>query len=115
MEEKIIESTKSICGNSFKVINADVLQRNGRIFLRKKCPEHGEKTSLHIYDIPQLYSEMRRIFCSEATRKAYPHELVAYITTECNFGCPVCYIDANHCKDKELFVDDILGFFESLT
>ena len=64
------------------------------------------KTSLHIY-VSQLCSEMKDIFVLRL-RKAYPHELVAYITTECNFGCPVCYIDANHCKDKELFVDDIL-------
>ena len=106
--ERYIESTQSVCRSRFRLIPADVIERDGCLYLRKRCPEHGLSECLHIYDFPQLYRAMRRIFCQEATRPVYPHELVAYITSECNLKCPVCYANAGEGPSKELSGEDIL-------
>lgn len=79
-----------------------MIERGGRLFLRKNCPEHGIEESPHIFDMPVLYHQIKRIFCANQLRPAYPNELVAYLTRECNLHCPVCYMGANDGPKNEL-------------
>jgi uncharacterized radical SAM superfamily Fe-S cluster-containing enzyme len=34
-------TTRSLCPHCRRVVDAKIATRNGRVYLRKKCPEHG--------------------------------------------------------------------------
>ena len=40
------ELTRSICPECRRVIDAQVLLRDGRVYMRKRCPEHGHFEAL---------------------------------------------------------------------
>jgi uncharacterized radical SAM superfamily Fe-S cluster-containing enzyme len=44
------ELTKSICPDCKKVIDARILFRDGKVFLRKRCAEHGQFEALFFGD-----------------------------------------------------------------
>jgi uncharacterized radical SAM superfamily Fe-S cluster-containing enzyme len=41
-QEHLIRKTASLCPECLKTIGAEVLERNGKVYIRKECPQHGE-------------------------------------------------------------------------
>src|SRR5260370_12647946 len=49
------ELTRSICPNCRKVIDAQVILRNKKVYMRKRCPECGPFEAL-VYSDPEAYT-----------------------------------------------------------
>lgn len=92
------ELTKSICPTCRLVIDAQVLLREGRVIMRKRCPEHGQVESL-VFGDAQLYTEIAR-YNKPGT---YPLEF----TTDVSKGCP---LDCGLCPEHQQHV--CLGIIE---
>ncbi|NQT74311.1 MAG: radical SAM protein [Chloroflexi bacterium] len=116
------ELTRSICPECRRVIDAQVLLRDGAVYLRKRCPEHGWHEALVSSDAEWYmeslkYNKPGAIPFDFATHvdqgcpsdcglcpEHQQHTCVGLIeiTTRCNLACPTCFADAGVGYDLSL-------------
>jgi tetraether lipid synthase len=108
------ELTRSICPECRRVIDAHVLLRDNKVYLRKRCPEHGEVEAL-IYGDARAYTTAARfnkpgtIPLEFSTRRSQgcPHDCglcpdhqqhaclgIIEVNSACNMDCPLCFANA---------------------
>jgi uncharacterized radical SAM superfamily Fe-S cluster-containing enzyme len=126
------ELTRSLCPECSRVIDAQVLFRDGAVYLRKHCPDHGWHEALissdagwHL-DAPR-YSKPGAIPFDFATTteqgcpfdcglcpEHQQHTCLALIeiTTHCNLSCPICF--ANSGQGYNLTVSQVEAMLDRL-
>ena len=109
-----IKTTKSICPECLKALDATIFEEDGKVFIKKECPEHGFFQELYWSDYKQ-YQRAEKFRCDgdgienprTITTKGCPldcgicpehksHTALAIIdvTNRCNLTCPVCFANA---------------------
>jgi tetraether lipid synthase len=127
-----VELTRSICPECRRVLDAQVHVRNGRVYMKKHCPEHGWFEGIISSDADMYMSASRfnrpgRIPLKFETeiREGCPldcglcpdhqqHTCVGIIevTQNCNLRCPTCFTDSPSGRSLSLKqVEDILDNF----
>jgi hypothetical protein len=118
-DEVFLELTRSICPVCKTVIDAEVNARDGRVYLRKRCREHGPFEAL-VYSDADLYMAQLRFnkpgtipleFQTEV-RDGCPLDCglcpdhkqhsclgVIEVNSGCNLDCPICFADSGHQPD----------------
>ena len=116
------EVTRSLCPECRQVIGAQVLIRDGAVYLRKHCPEHGWHEALVSSDadwysnslkynkpgaIPYDFTTTVERGCPFDCGLCPEHQQhtcagLIEITTRCNLTCPVCFADAGTGYDLSL-------------
>ncbi len=108
------ELTRSICPTCRRVIDGHVLIRDNKVYLRKRCPDHGVFEGL-IYGDAQLYTTSSKFnkpgtiplaFASEV-REGCPHDCglcpdhqqhtclgIIEVNSACDMACPLCFAEA---------------------
>jgi uncharacterized radical SAM superfamily Fe-S cluster-containing enzyme len=109
-----LELTGSICPVCRHVLEAEVLARDGKVYLRKRCAEHGEFEAL-VYGDAARYVEIQRYnkpgerplrlqtetvegcprdcgICPE--HKQHTCLAIIEVNTGCNLDCPICFADS---------------------
>ena len=82
------ELTRSICPECKKVIDAQVLLRDNRVYMRKRCPEHGWFEGLVSSDAESYVS---------SARFNKPGTMPLEFSTEVKDGCPLdCGLCTEH-------------------
>jgi hypothetical protein len=117
--EVLLELTKSICPVCKRVLDAEVNARDGQVFLRKRCPEHGPFEA-RVYGDADQYVEVMRFnrpgtlsietqteslhgcpldcgLCPEHRQHACLG--VIDVNSRCNLDCPICFSDSGHQPD----------------
>ncbi|MDQ3945508.1 MAG: radical SAM protein [Actinomycetota bacterium] len=118
-DEVFIEYTKSVCPVCKVVVDGQVNVRDNKVFLRKRCREHGTFEAL-LYSDAQLYFDSLRFnkpgtipleTQTEAERgcpldcglcpehKQHACLGIIEVNTGCNLDCPVCFADSGHAPD----------------
>lgn len=46
-EINVIDKTRSICPECLKILDADIFERDGKVFIRKRCSKHGSFEDLY--------------------------------------------------------------------
>ena len=108
------EFTRSICPECKKLIDAQILLRDNRVILRKRCPEHGWFEALFFGDA-QLYTSIAPYnkpgtlplefatevkdgcpydcgLCTE--HKQHACLALIEVNNACNLDCPLCFANA---------------------
>lgn len=88
MEEFLLNDTESLCPICLKRIKAQVVLKNNKVFLKKRCSFHGEFERLHAWDDPFFYKEIIRL---SKKKKVHFKDTTVDITSECNMKCPFCF------------------------
>ena len=118
-DEVFVEFTRSICPVCKVVIDAQVNIRGDKVYLRKRCREHGEFEAL-VYGDAQMYLDSARFnkpgtipltFQTEV-RDGCPSDCglcpehkqhaclgIIEVNTNCNLDCPICFADSGHQPD----------------
>lgn len=108
------ELTRSICPECRRVLDAQVLLRDNKVYLRKRCPAHGRFEAL-VYGDAQAYIRSAKFnkpgtiplqFTKDIARGC-PHDCglcpdhqqhacvgIIEVTGACNMSCPLCFADA---------------------
>jgi uncharacterized radical SAM superfamily Fe-S cluster-containing enzyme len=111
---KPIKDTKSLCPECLKVLDASIFEDDGKVYIKKECPEHGSFQELYWSDYDQyLRAEEFRCdgdgmnnprtetvngcpydcgICPE--HKSHTALAIIDITNRCNLTCPVCFANA---------------------
>jgi len=109
------ELTRSICPQCRRVIDAKILLRDGKVYMRKRCPDHGDFEAL-VYGDAQAYVNNSARFNKPGTiplqftteiEHGCPHDCglcpdhqqhaclgIIEINSACNMDCPLCFADA---------------------
>lgn len=108
------ELTRSICPTCRRSIDAKVLLRDNKVYMDKRCPEHGRFEAL-IYGDAQAYIEQAKYNKPGTIPLRYSTEIVhgcpydcglcpdhqqhacvgiIEVNSACNMNCPLCYADA---------------------
>jgi len=113
--KNLIKTTESICPRCLKKIPADLVEEDGRILIKKVCPEHGRFEEVYWGDAESYRRVMR--FQNDGTGvenprtkrdKGCPYDCglcnehksqtvlgIVDVTNRCNLNCPICFANAN--------------------
>ncbi len=97
--EKHLNITTSICPICYRLLPARVFERNGKVYIRKICPEHGETEELYFGDA-KLY---KRFMKFEETGKGVKKPYVG-VGAPCPYSCGLCAMHENHTALANLVV-----------
>jgi uncharacterized radical SAM superfamily Fe-S cluster-containing enzyme len=105
------ELTRSICPECRCVIDAQIRLRDGKVFMRKRCPDHGWFEAL-VFGDALLYTEIARynkpgtlpLEFATAVKDGCPHDCglcsehqqhaclgIIEVNQACNLDCPLCF------------------------
>jgi len=127
------ELTRSICPHCRKVIDAQVILRNNKVYMRKRCPECGPFEAL-IYADAEAYTSFVKynkpgtipLARGTETRDGCPYDCglcpdhqqhtclgIIEVNSNCNMNCPLCFSDARPgfslaLEEVEQMLDDLL-------
>ncbi|MEM6328760.1 MAG: radical SAM protein [Planctomycetota bacterium] len=120
---KVVGQTQSLCPHCLAVAPAEIVERGGRVYFRKRCPQHGVREDSvsgdarwfdrHVTSSPgktplRMAIEPRRgcpYDCGLCTEHQQ-HTCLALleITGGCNLTCPMCFASSKP-GDKHLSVE----------
>jgi uncharacterized radical SAM superfamily Fe-S cluster-containing enzyme len=108
------ELTRSICPQCRRLIDAHILLRDNKVFMRKRCPDHGLFETL-VYADAEAYTSSTKFnkpgtiplqFATEV-KHGCPHDCglcpdhqqhacvgIIEVNSTCNMDCPLCFADA---------------------
>jgi uncharacterized radical SAM superfamily Fe-S cluster-containing enzyme len=130
--ERMLSATSALCNECGVLVEAQIVARDGQIWLVKWCQEHGRTEALVSSD--EAWYRQSLGYVKPATpvlercveqRKSCPthcglcpgHEQhtclpILEITEACDMACPICLVDAGKARHRTL--DDIAASIETL-
>jgi uncharacterized radical SAM superfamily Fe-S cluster-containing enzyme len=130
-----IKKTVSLCPTCLKPVPAEVYEENGKIFIKKTCPEHGEFNNTY-WGASDFYGKVQKFSplikpadnpqinkdggCPSNCGICKQHETTTVlglidVTNRCNLRCPICF--ANAAASKTLYeptFDEIKEMLQNL-
>ncbi len=109
-----LKTTRSICPECFKVIDAKIYEENEEVFIEKTCPEHGSYKDVYWEDAAeykraQEFTVIGSGIENPMTPTVHGHPFdcglcpqhktetclgIIDVTNRCNLRCPVCFANA---------------------
>jgi len=89
--ERLVRYTNSVCPYCYALLPAIVVERDGRLYIRKVCPEHGEIEDLYQGDA-EYVKRLERFF----VQGRGPRYVYTELTAPCPYSCGLCPIHMNH-------------------
>jgi 7,8-dihydro-6-hydroxymethylpterin dimethyltransferase len=126
------ELTRSICPECRRVIDAHILIRDNKVFMRKRCPDHGLFEALVYGDAGQYTNSSKfnkpgtiPLEFSDGIEHGCPHDCglcpdhqqhtclgIIEVNSACDMACPLCFAEAGPGFSLTLEeVEDILDHF----
>jgi len=90
--EELLSLTQSICPYCYRILSAIVVEREGKVYIRRECPEHGEIEELY-YGDSVFYKRVVK-WSSEEGRG--PRAIYTPLTLPCPFSCGLCALHKQH-------------------
>ncbi|MEL9909486.1 MAG: radical SAM protein [Desulfurococcus sp.] len=89
--EEVLSLTTSVCPYCYRVLPAVIVEREGKVYIRRTCPEHGEIEELYYGDV-DFYK--RVVKYAEDGRGA--RHIYTQVKTLCPFNCGLCPMHKQH-------------------
>ena len=111
---QLIKETKSICPECLQVLEATIFEEDNKVYIKKRCPEHGEFKDMYWSDAEQYQRAEKFRYDGEGLRnprtktekdcpldcgicpqhKSHTGLAIIDVTNRCNLKCPVCFANA---------------------
>ncbi|MBU1864488.1 MAG: radical SAM protein [Candidatus Omnitrophica bacterium] len=109
--KKSIKKTKCLCSSCLEIIDGEVFEENGEIWLYKQCGKDGEQRVRHLISNPIVYYALQEL---HKDRVALNEGLIFKTTYRCNQQCLYCFMSANEHDipdvDKKKLIGQIKQF-----
>ncbi|MEM4827885.1 MAG: radical SAM protein, partial [Desulfurococcaceae archaeon] len=89
--EEVLSLTLSVCPYCYRALPALIVEREGRVYIRRVCPEHGVIEELY-YGDSSFYKRVME-FKEEGRGTRYVYTPVK---TACPFNCGLCAMHKQH-------------------
>lgn len=115
LNRDIPRTTGSLCPECRRGITAEIYEEDGKVLMRKRCPEHGECIDIY-YSDAGIFREFQE-FALDGVGITNPHTKAERgcpedcglcdihlshpgivnidLTNRCNMNCPICFANAN--------------------
>jgi len=111
---ELLKRTKSLCPECMRVIEAEVVEEDGKAIIRKTCPQHGNFRDIYWSDV-EMYKRVQRfahigdgvqnprtekkkgcpLDCGICpNHKSHTILGIVDVTNDCNLKCPICFANA---------------------
>jgi len=132
---QILKTTQSLCPECMKVINADIYEDGGVVYIGKTCDQHGRFDDIYWSDY-EIFKKAEKYECigegleSPKTKadKGCPSDCglcpshksqtvlaIIDVTNRCNLRCPICFANAETAGYKyEPSQDEIRSMLKNL-
>lgn len=91
--ERLVRYTSSVCPECLRLLPAVIVERGGRLYIRKECPSHGVVEELYFGD----YNMYLRLMKWEETGKGLGGAgAYTSIGAPCPYSCGLCAMHENH-------------------
>lgn len=101
---KIFSKTKSLCPLCKKLLEAEIFEEKGSMFMKKNCPNHGE-FKVKIAKYAWFYKGLNKFYDNLYKNKKnfIPNPLYysIRITQKCNLSCPICFIRTQRSSSED--------------
>ncbi|MDP8254879.1 MAG: radical SAM protein [Candidatus Alcyoniella australis] len=98
-------SMRTPCPECGRVLDGERFERDGALYVRRQCPEHGEQivrlsSDADLYRRSEAASVSERLPAGDlrpfwGTASRFITTLALDVTNRCNLNCPICFADAN--------------------
>jgi len=115
---------QALCSKCLRKVDAKILFQEGKVYLDKRCPQHGRERVLIADDI-DYYKRCREVFLKPPEQPNFTQTAIKYgcpydcglcpdheqhscvalveVTDHCNLQCPICYAESGphrptHCS-----------------
>jgi len=95
----LIKETKSVCPECLQTLEASVYEEDGKVYITKTCPEHGEFTDLYWEDYAQYLRAER--YGKDGVQMENPRTKEKF---DCPYDCGIC---PNHKSSTMLAIIDV--------
>lgn len=111
---RILEKTESLCSSCLKRLEAEIIERDGKVYISKTCPEHGHEEALIWSEADSYFPWAENSVNAEQykngskAKHGCPYDCgyceehtgstctaVIEVTKRCNMGCAVCFAAVN--------------------
>lgn len=100
-QRSFINSTSSVCPTCLRTLPAQILARDGQVFMKKFCPDHGHFEVLIASD-EEWYRETIAI----RYEPQYPYAFTAKVEEGCPSDCGVCGDHQQRCMIPVIEIND---------
>ncbi|MBL7985450.1 MAG: radical SAM protein, partial [Flavobacteriales bacterium] len=119
--------TLSLCPHCLRRIDAKIIFQDDRVYLLKRCPEHGAQkvliaTDVEYYkrcrnylkpgELPRTFNTKTHYGCPYDCGICPDHEqhgclTIIEVTDRCNLSCPICYANSGPMHGRHRTMDEI--------
>ena len=103
-KEQLIRKTTSICPTCYRLLPAIIFEREGKAFIRRVCPKHGEIEEIYWADAEYLRRAMK--YETKGVRVSENVE----VSGPCPFSCGLCSMHQNSTALANLVVTNRCDF-----
>ncbi|ADI31156.1 tetraether lipid synthase Tes [Staphylothermus hellenicus] len=89
--EELLAITQSVCPYCYRILPSIVVERDGKVYIRRICPEHGEIEDLYYGDV-EIYKKMIKW---DIEGRGARH-IYTPVTRPCPFNCGLCPMHKQH-------------------
>jgi len=89
--EEVLSLTTSVCPYCYRVLPAVIVERDGKVYIRRVCPEHGEIEEVYYGDVEFYKRVTKYAEDGRGTRHIYTQ-----VKTLCPFNCGLCPMHKQH-------------------
>lgn len=123
---RLIKRTRSICPQCLQPLDADVIERDGEVWLEKSCPEHGPWSALLSSDVAHYHQRSSApgqnggccaTGCGPSITPQWANHsctVLIEITERCNLTCPTCFAGSSPQHSRMMSLDEFTGQVDGL-
>lgn len=121
---RLVKTTISLCPECLRKLPANVVEREGAIWMDKECPRHGSFNALLASDARHYYSAQPQLeslgTCCSSGRHCGDQVvntscvLLVEITERCNLTCPTCFAGSSPLSGRHLSVAEFEAILDKL-
>ena len=127
---KLIKTTRSICPEDFRVLDAELWEIDGQVIIKKTCPDHGSFEDIYWSDYEEYVRANRyrddgtgldnaresNLGCPYdcgicQNHRTHTSMVILDLTKRCNLRCPICFANGGE-EYFEPSIEQIRGVLE---
>ncbi|RLG80229.1 MAG: radical SAM protein [Thermoprotei archaeon] len=89
--EELLTITQSVCPYCYKILPSIIVERKGKVYIRRRCPEHGEVEELYYGDVGLYKKMVKWVKEGRGARHIYTP-----LIEPCPFSCGLCPLHKQH-------------------
>jgi len=89
--EELLSTTQSVCPYCYRILQAVIVERDGKVYIRRFCPEHGEIEELYYGDVGLFKKMVKWVEEGRGPRHVYTE-----LKLPCPFSCGLCALHKQH-------------------